>query len=88
MPDGKVGSPCGACREYMIQLDKDSGDIEILLDLDTQKTIKLKELIPDWWGTDRFCSQFHKYELIFVMQCGIILEILRENIYREEDVNL
>lgn len=56
MPDGKVGSPCGACREYMIQLDKDSGDIEILLDLDTQKTIKLKELIPDWWGTDRFCS--------------------------------
>ena len=29
-----------------------------------------------------------QYELIFVMQCGIILEILRENIYREEDVNL
>ena len=22
MPDGKVGSPCGACREYMMQLDK------------------------------------------------------------------
>lgn len=53
-PDGKAGSPCGACREYMMQLDKNSGDIEILLDLETRKTITLKELIPDWWGTSRF----------------------------------
>lgn len=54
MPDGRVGSPCGACREYMMQLDKDSGEIEILLDLGTRKTIRLKELIPDWWGEERF----------------------------------
>ena len=54
MPDGRVGSPCGACREYMMQLDKHSGEIEILLDLETKKTVKLKELIPDWWGYDRF----------------------------------
>lgn len=54
MPDGKVGSPCGACREYMMQLDKDSGNIEILLDLESKKTITLKELIPDWWGYSRF----------------------------------
>lgn len=53
-PDGSVGSPCGACREYMMQLDKDSGEIEILLDLETEKTIKLRELIPDWWGHYRF----------------------------------
>lgn len=56
MPNGKVGSPCGACREYMMQLDKNSGEIEILVDLKTQKTIKLKDLIPDWWGKDRFCE--------------------------------
>ena len=56
MPDGKVGSPCGACREYMMQLDKDSSDIEILLDLETQKTVRLRELIPDWWGTERFAE--------------------------------
>lgn len=54
MPNGKVGSPCGACREYMMQLDKNSGDIEILLDYDTRKTITLRELIPDWWGDDSF----------------------------------
>lgn len=54
MPDGRVGSPCGACREFMMQLDKDSGDIEILLDLETEKTVKLKDLVPDWWGWERF----------------------------------
>lgn len=53
-PEGKVGSPCGACREYMMQLDKNSGDIEILVDYETRQTITLKELIPDWWGYDRF----------------------------------
>ena len=57
MPDGRVGSPCGACREYMMQLDKDSGEIEILLDLERERIIKLKELIPDWWGTERFTVQ-------------------------------
>ncbi len=56
MRDGKVGSPCGACREYMMQLDKNSGEIEVLLDLETEKTVRLKELIPDWWGTDRFAE--------------------------------
>lgn len=44
------GAPCGACRELMMQLDKNSGDIEILLDYETKKTIKLKELVPYWWG--------------------------------------
>lgn len=54
LPDGRVGAPCGACREYMMQLDRDSGDIEILLDLESEKTVRLRELIPDWWGTERF----------------------------------
>ena len=54
MQDGSVGSPCGACREYLMQLDKNSGDIEILIDLESNKFIKLSELVPDWWGSDRF----------------------------------
>ena len=52
--DGRVGSPCGACRELMMQLDADSGDIEILTDLETKKTVKLSDLMPDWWGRERF----------------------------------
>jgi len=54
MGDGKVGPPCCACREFMMQLDKDSGDIEVLLDFDSRKVVRLKELVPDWWGTERF----------------------------------
>ena len=54
MPDGKVGPPCGACREFMMQLDKNSGDIEILLDPESEKTVRLKELVPDWWGYGKF----------------------------------
>lgn len=57
MPDGRVGSPCGACREFMMQLDAAAGGIEILLDLKTEKTVLLKELVPDWWGRERFEEQ-------------------------------
>ena len=60
MPDGKVGSPCGACREYMMQMDPNSGEIEILLDLESKKTVRLKELIPDWWGTSRFLAEMEE----------------------------
>ena len=41
--DGSVGAPCGACREYMMQLDKDSGDIEILVDFEKRRTVRLKD---------------------------------------------
>lgn len=56
MPDGRVGSPCGACREFMMQLDKNAADIEILVDMDTERTVTLGELMPDWWGQERFDS--------------------------------
>lgn len=48
-----TGFPCGACREYLMQLSKNSKNIEILKDKDNNETIKLKELIPNWWGYDR-----------------------------------
>ena len=50
---GNVGLPCGACREYMMQLSKKSKNIEILKDINTKETVKLEELIPEWWGTTR-----------------------------------
>ena len=50
---GDVGSPCGACREYMMQLSKNSKNIEILKDIDSKEIVLLEELVPDWWGYDR-----------------------------------
>lgn len=52
MPDGEVGPPCGACREYCMQLSQTSGNIEILLDYERKQTVVLKELLPHWWGRD------------------------------------
>ena len=52
--DGGVGAPCGACREYMMQLSKNSGEIEILMNYEKRETIRLKELIPYWWGETRY----------------------------------
>ena len=51
--DGKIGFPCGTCREYLMQLDKNSKNIEIITNLETKETIKLEELIPNWWGYNR-----------------------------------
>lgn len=51
MPNGNVGPPCGACREFMMQLDHSSDEIEILLDYDNKYTVTLRELIPQWWGS-------------------------------------
>ena len=56
-PSGKVGAPCGACREFMLQLHKDHKDIEILLDADTYKTVTLGEITPEWWGDERFLQE-------------------------------
>jgi cytidine deaminase len=52
--DGSVGSPCCACREFLMQLDEKSKDIEILTDYESKNIIKLGELVPDWWGYEEF----------------------------------
>ena len=50
MPNGKVGAPCGACRELMVQLMPNSyKEIEVLMDYETEKIVTLGELTPDWW---------------------------------------
>ena len=50
MPDGSSGTPCGVCREFMMQMGPESKNIEILLSLDPLKTVKLGDQLPDWWG--------------------------------------
>lgn len=49
MRDGKVGMPCGACREFMMQLGGNAENIEFLVDYETKETIRLKDLVPRWW---------------------------------------
>ncbi len=49
LSDGEVGMPCGACRELLMQLP-DGGETEILCDFKSRRTVRLRELLPEWWG--------------------------------------
>ncbi len=51
---GGSGMPCGACREFFMQLDRRNKDMEILVDYDSRETVALEELLPNWWGTERY----------------------------------
>ena len=57
MPDGKVGAPCGACREFLMQLGENSKNIEILMNYEPLNVIKLGEICPDWWTDSRFSNK-------------------------------
>lgn len=57
-PYGKgSGMPCGACREFLMQLNERNEDMEIMTDYSERMTVKLKELVPDWWGRERCAAQ-------------------------------
>ena len=55
--DGKIVLPCGVCREFLLQLHIDNKDMEIVLDAEKGKTIKLKELMPQWWGYKKYADK-------------------------------
>ena len=48
------GMPCGACREFFMQLAEENRDMEIMVDFEKRETIRLKELMPIWWGEERY----------------------------------
>ena len=48
--DGSAVPPCGACREFMVQLMPDGyRDIEIMMDCAQNRVVTLGELTPQWW---------------------------------------
>ena len=50
------GMPCGACREFFYQLNEENEKMEIMEDFEQRKTVTLKELLPNWWGKDRYAE--------------------------------
>ena len=53
-PKNNGGMPCGACREFLMQLSYENRYMEILTDYETRKTITLGEVMPNWWGNKRY----------------------------------
>ena len=48
------GMPCGACREFFMQLSLKNKDLEIMSDYEKREVVTLEELIPEWWGIERY----------------------------------
>ncbi len=59
MPPGEKasGTPCGACCEFFLQLDKRNKDMEIMTDYDKRETVFLSDLLSEWWGWERYETQ-------------------------------
>ena len=53
---GGSGMPCGACREFFYQLDEGNEEAEILVDFHKRETVALRELMPGWWGRERYAE--------------------------------
>ena len=53
-PSGEGGMPCGACREFLLQLSPRNRDTEIMVDYESRETVRLEELVPHWWGWKRY----------------------------------
>lgn len=51
---GGSGMPCGACRDFLLQLSPENRDTEIMVDYETRETVTLGKLMPDWWGDERY----------------------------------
>ena len=48
------GMPCGACREFLMQLSPENRKMEIMVDYEKRETVTLAELMPQWWGMERY----------------------------------
>lgn len=60
-PPKNGGMPCGACREFLMQLDYENRNMEILTDYETRKIVYLKDVVPNWWGDKRYEEEQKKY---------------------------
>lgn len=48
--DGNAVPPCGACREFMVQLMPEGyREIEIMMDYAKNRIVTLGDLTPEWW---------------------------------------
>lgn len=45
--------PSDSSLEYLLELNPDYGNIDILVDLEKNTILKIKDIIPKWWGTYR-----------------------------------
>lgn len=43
---------CGVCREFFLELNVENKDVEVMMDYDIRKMVKVVELMFYWWGEE------------------------------------
>lgn len=51
------GMPCGACREFLYQLNAENENTEMMVNYETREVVQLKALLPKWWGKERYAKE-------------------------------
>lgn len=54
--DHGTGMPCGACREFLMQLNEQNTDLQFMVDYESRKITTLNDLLPNWWGWERYAA--------------------------------
>ncbi len=55
-PPSGGGMPCGACREFLMQLSHKNSNMEIMVDYAKREIVTLGEVMPRWWGMKRYAD--------------------------------
>jgi cytidine deaminase len=53
--DDCILSPCGRCREFLMQVNPKNADAYVILS--ENKAVRLHELLPHHWLTQTYCEQ-------------------------------
>ena len=65
--------PCGACREFFLQLSWENRKLEIMVDYENRETITLGELTPGWWGKERYEDSFSGGQALDEGEGGLVV---------------
>lgn len=72
---GGSGMPCGACRELLMQLSPKNRYTEIMVDYESRSTVTLGELMPLWWGEERYRAVNLSYRPAVEADAALLVDI-------------
>ena len=67
--------PCGACRELLMQLSPKNRYTEIMVDYESRSTVTLGELMPMWWGDERYKAEDITYRHAECSDAALLVDI-------------
>lgn len=58
--DGNLILPCGVCREFLLQLNENNKNMQIITNAEKNEFTTLESLMPSWWGYEKYKKGINK----------------------------